>query len=70
MPFVVIKILPLLVAIPQSSSSYSQKTGYIFATLSVRLGAPVFICPAFTATAISAIVVSSVSPLRCDITAV
>ena len=41
-----------------------------FATLSVLHGAPVFICPAFVATAISAIVVSSVSPLLCDIIAV
>ena len=36
-----------------------------FATLSVLHGAPVFICPAFVATAISAIVVSSVSPDLC-----
>ena len=41
-----------------------------FATLSVLHGAPVLICPAFTATAISAIVVSSVSPERCEITVV
>ena len=41
-----------------------------FATLSVLQGAPVFICPAFVATAISAIVVSSVSPDLCDITVV
>lgn len=38
-----------------------------FATLSVLHGAPVFICPAFTPTAISAIVVSSVSPDLCEI---
>jgi hypothetical protein len=31
-------------------------------------GAPVLICPAFTATAMSAMVVSSVSPERCEIT--
>ena len=35
-----------------------------FATRSPRAGAPLFICPAFTATARSEIVVSSVSPLR------
>lgn len=41
-----------------------------FATLSVLHGAPVLICPAFVATATSASVVSSVSPLLCDTTAV
>ena len=41
-----------------------------FATLSVLHGAPVLICPAFVATATSARVVSSVSPLLCDTTAV
>ena len=41
-----------------------------FATLSVLHGAPVLICPAFIATATSASVVSSVSPERCDTTAV
>ena len=41
-----------------------------FATLSVLHGAPVLICPAFVATATSANVVSSVSPLLCDTTAV
>ena len=39
-------------------------------TLSVLHGAPVFICPTLVATEISAIVVSSVSPDLCDITAV
>ena len=39
-----------------------------FATRSVRDGAPVLIWPAFVATARSAIVVSSVSPERCEIT--
>ena len=39
-------------------------------TLSVLHGAPVFSCPAFVATATSASVVSSVSPLLCDTTAV
>ena len=38
------------------------------ATLSVRDGAPVLICPQPVATARSAIVTSSVSPERCDIT--
>ena len=36
----------------------------------LRDGAPVLICPAFSATARSAIVVSSVSPERCEMTAV
>jgi hypothetical protein len=39
-----------------------------FATRSLRAGAPPLNCPQFVATARSAIVVSSVSPLRCDIT--
>ena len=39
-----------------------------FATRSLRAGAPVLICPQLVATARSAIVTSSVSPLRCDIT--
>ena len=38
------------------------------ATRSERQGAPVLICPAFVATAMSAIVASSVSPERCEIT--
>ena len=41
-----------------------------FATRSERDGAPVLICPQPVATARSAIVVSSVSPERCDMTAV
>src|SRR6478752_3203208 len=40
-----------------------------FATRSDRDGAPVLICPQFVATARSAMVTSSVSPERCDITA-
>ena len=40
------------------------------ATLSVLQGAPVLICPAFVATATSANVVSSVSPLLWETTAV
>jgi hypothetical protein len=39
-----------------------------FATRSVREGAPVLIWPALVATARSAIVVSSVSPDRCEMT--
>ena len=39
-----------------------------FATRSVRLAEPVLICPALVATARSAIVVSSVSPDRCEMT--
>ena len=41
-----------------------------FATRSLRAGAPVLIWPQFVATARSAMVTSSVSPLRCDIIAV
>jgi len=41
----------------------------LLATRSLRDGAPVLICPAFVATARSAIVVSSVSPERWEITA-
>ena len=41
-----------------------------FATRSERAGAPVLIWPAFVATARSAIVVSSVSPERCEMTVV
>ena len=40
------------------------------ATRSLRAGAPVLIWPQLVATARSAMVVSSVSPERCDITAV
>jgi len=41
-----------------------------FAVRSPRQGLPVLICPAFTATARSAIVASSVSPERCEMTVV
>jgi hypothetical protein len=41
-----------------------RRSWLYFATRSVRAGAPVLICPAFTATARSEIVASSVSPLR------
>ncbi len=40
------------------------------AILSERLSAPVLICPEFVATAMSAIVESSVSPERCEVTEV
>jgi hypothetical protein len=39
-----------------------------FAVRSDRDSEPVLICPQFTATARSAMVVSSVSPERCDMT--
>ena len=52
---------------PRSSSI--RKSWLYFATRSDRAGAPALICPALTATARSAIVVSSVSPERCEITA-
>ena len=47
-----------------------RRSWLYFATRSLRAGAPVLICPQFVATARSAIVASSVSPLRCDIIAV
>src|SRR5262249_4500305 len=61
-------VQPGYVASPPSSSSI-RRSWLSFATRSVRDGAPVLICPTFVATARSAIVVSSVSPERCDITA-
>ena len=61
--------LPGYIAISSNSFSIFNNLLY-FATLSVLHGAPVFICPAFVATATSANVVSSVSPLLCDTTAV
>ena len=45
-----------------------RRSWLYFATRSVREGAPVLIWPAFTATARSAMVVSSVSPERCEMT--
>lgn len=49
----------------QLSSSSSMRISWLyFAIRSVRDIEPVLICPAFVATARSAIVVSSVSPLR------
>ena len=48
-----------------SPSSSSMRSSWLYlATRSVRLGAPVLIWPAFRATAMSAMVVSSVSPER------
>ena len=51
---------------PRSSSIL--RSWLYLATRSERAGAPALICPALTATARSAIVVSSVSPERCEIT--
>ena len=62
-------LIPGYTAILPNSSSIFNNLLY-FATLSVLHGAPVFNCPAFVATATSARVVSSVSPERCDTTAV
>ena len=52
------------------SASSIRSSWLYFATRSVRDGAPVLICPHPVATARSAIVTSSVSPERWDITAV
>src|SRR5204863_508529 len=52
-----------------SPSDPSIRSSWLYlAVRSPRDGAPDFICPAFVATARSAIVVSSVSPLRCETT--
>ena len=52
-----------------SPSSSSMRSSWLYlATRSDLAGAPAFSCPAFTATARSATVVSSVSPERCEIT--
>ena len=49
----------------ESPSSSSMRSSWLYlATRSVRLGAPVLIWPAFRATAMSAMVASSVSPER------
>ena len=56
-------------ALPPSRSSIRSSWLY-FATRSERAGEPVLIWPAPSATARSAIVVSSVSPERCEITVV
>src|SRR5262249_44566519 len=62
-------LLPGYAASPPSASSIRSSWLYL-ATRSEREGAPVLICPHPVATARSAIVVSSVSPERCDRTAV
>ena len=49
-------------------ASSMRSSWLYFATRSLRAGAPVLIWPQFVATARSAIVASSVSPLRCDMT--
>src|SRR5690606_22810220 len=58
-------VAPAYAAAAPSSSSIRSSWVY-FATRSDRAGAPVLLCPASVATARSAIVVSSVSPDRCD----
>src|SRR5207244_11429106 len=60
---------PGYVASAPSASSIRRSWLYL-ATLSERDGAPVLIWPQPVATARSAIVVSSVSPERCEMTAV
>ncbi len=50
------------------SSSSMRSSWLYFAMRSVRLIDPVLICPEFVATAMSAIVASSVSPERCEVT--
>jgi len=64
-PFkVIIYYIPYFAFVPNSSAM--RISWLYFAMRSVRDIEPVFICPAFVATAKSAIVVSSVSPLRCE----
>ena len=60
---------PSNAAVGPSSSSIFIKRLYL-AVRSPRVGAPVLICPVPIPTARSAIVVSSVSPERCDTIAV
>src|SRR5205085_9711374 len=60
---------PGYLAASSSSSSMRSRRLYL-ATRSLRDGAPVLICPALTATARSAIEVSSVSPERWEMTLV
>ncbi len=52
------------------SSSSMRRSWLYFAVRSERASEPVLICPQLVATARSAMVASSVSPERCDITAV
>lgn len=54
----------------EPSSSSIRISWLYLAIRSVREREPVFICPELVATAISAIVVSSVSPERCEVTVV
>src|SRR6266540_7494089 len=55
----------------ESPKASSMRSSWLyFAVRSERAGAPVLICPAPVATARSAIVASSVSPERCEITVV
>lgn len=58
--------IPYFADAPRASSILNN--WLYLAMRSVRDMEPVLICPAFVATAKSAIVVSSVSPLRCEIT--
>src|SRR6185437_16547660 len=62
-------LLPPYFAWSPSSCSIRRSWLY-FAVRSERASDPVLICPQFVATARSAMVESSVSPERCDITAV
>ncbi len=64
-----LKSLPMKRAAEPNSSSIRNNWLY-FAILSEREAEPVLICPQFKATAKSAMVVSSVSPLRWLITEV
>ena len=57
--------LPSNTACAPNCASMRSSSLYL-ATRSVRFGAPVLICPALRATTRSAIVVSSVSPERCE----
>src|SRR5215207_10178528 len=73
-PFCIILNYPFNTSQPAylalSPSSASMRINWLyFATRSERAGAPVLIWPVLSATAISAIVASSVSPERCDVTA-
>src|SRR3954465_12397110 len=56
--------------VARSPSCSSMRMSWLYlATRSLRAGAPVLICPQLVATAMSAIVLSSVSPLRWERTA-
>ena len=62
------RILPARRTVPCPSSSSIRRSWLYFAIRSVRRAEPVLICPAFIATARSAMNVSSVSPDRWEIT--